>query len=126
MTKAASGGPNFAIAGNVLAGLRRRKLMPQCAWRRGWAFAGKPGNLEYLALPAFRAHLSSMLPDELTSPKQIEMLRAMPGELRLRLAERLYWSARKMKTAGLRAQHPDWPEERLAAEARRIFLDART
>jgi hypothetical protein len=67
-----------------------------------------------------------MLPDELTSPKQIEMLRAMPGELRLRLAERLYWSARKMKTAGLRAQHPDWPEERLAAEARRIFLDART
>jgi hypothetical protein len=26
----------------------------------------------------------------------------------------------------LRAQHPDWPEERVSAEVRRIFLDART
>jgi hypothetical protein len=42
------------------------------------------------------------------------------------LAERLYWSARKMKAAGLRAQHPDWPEERVCAEVRQIFLDART
>jgi hypothetical protein len=50
----------------------------------------------------------------------------MPGERRLRLAERLYWSARKLKSAGLRAQHPDWPEERLHAEVRRIFLDAGT
>ena len=67
-----------------------------------------------------------MLPDEQASPKQIEFLRAMPGERRLRLAERLYWSARKLKEAGLRAQHPDWPEERLNTEVRRIFLDART
>jgi hypothetical protein len=67
-----------------------------------------------------------MLPDEQASPKQIEILRAMPGERRLRLAERLYWSARKLKSAGLRAQHPDWSEERLSAEVRRIFLDART
>jgi hypothetical protein len=44
----------------------------------------------------------------------------------LRLAERLYWSARKWKIAGLRAQHPDWAQERLDAEARRIFLHART
>ena len=67
-----------------------------------------------------------MLPDEQTSPKQIEILRAMPGERRLRLAERLYWSARKLKSAGLRAQHPDWPEDRLQAEVRRIFGHART
>jgi hypothetical protein len=67
-----------------------------------------------------------MLPDEQASPKQIEVLRAMPGERRLRLAERLYWSARKLKKAGFRAQHPDWPEERLNTEVRRIFLDART
>jgi hypothetical protein len=32
----------------------------------------------------------------------------MSGQERLRAAERLYWSARKMKAAGLRAQHPDW------------------
>ena len=67
-----------------------------------------------------------MLPDEQASAEQIEIFRAMPGERRLRLAERLYWSARKWKTAALRAQHPDWPEERLYAELRRIFLHART
>jgi hypothetical protein len=67
-----------------------------------------------------------MLPDEEFSPKQIEILRAMPGERRLRLAEQLYWSARKMKLAGLRAQHADWTEEQLKAELRRIFTHART
>ncbi len=67
-----------------------------------------------------------MLPDEQASSQQIKILRAMPGERRLRLAERLYWSARKLKSAGLRAQHPDWPEERLQAEVRRIFLHARS
>ena len=67
-----------------------------------------------------------MLPDEQPSPEQIVALRAMPGERRLRLAEQLYWSARKIKAAGLRSQHPDWPEERVDAEVRRIFLHART
>jgi hypothetical protein len=67
-----------------------------------------------------------MLPDEQASPKQIEILRAMSGEQRLRVAERLYWSARKLKTAGLRVQHPDWPEERLKAETSRVFRHART
>ncbi len=67
-----------------------------------------------------------MRPDEQASLEQIDILRAMPGEQRLRLAERLYWSARKLKRAGLRTQHPDWPDERLEAEVRRIFLHART
>ncbi len=67
-----------------------------------------------------------MLPDEQPSPEQIEILRTIPGEQRLRLAERLYWSARKMKAAGLRMLHPDWPEERVSAEVTRIFLNART
>jgi hypothetical protein len=43
---------------------------------------------------------------------------------RLRLAEQLYWSARKMKAAGLRSQHPDWPEQHLTEEVRRIFSHA--
>ena len=67
-----------------------------------------------------------MLADEQATPKQIEILRAMPGEKRLRLAEGLYWSARRMKIAGLRAQHPDWSDDRLQSEVRRIFLHART
>lgn len=64
--------------------------------------------------------------DEQTSPEQFVALRAMTGARRLRLSERLYWSARKMKLAGLRSQHPDWPEQRLADEVRRIFSHART
>ena len=32
-----------------------------------------------------------MLPDEQPSPEQVEIMRAIPGEQRLRLAERLYW-----------------------------------
>ena len=63
---------------------------------------------------------------EKPDPKQIEILRAMPGERRLRLAEQLYWSARKIKLAGLRAQHLHWTEEQLSAELRRIFSHART
>ena len=49
-----------------------------------------------------------MLPDEQASPEQIAALRAMSGQRRLRLAEQLYWSARKMKAAWLHSQHPDW------------------
>jgi uncharacterized protein YkwD len=41
-----------------------------------------------------------MLTDEQTSHEQITALRAMNGLRRLHLAERLYWSARKMKAAG--------------------------
>jgi hypothetical protein len=67
-----------------------------------------------------------MLTDEQTSPEQITVLRAMTGARRLHLAERLYWSARKMKAAGLRHQHPDWPEQRLNDEVRQIFSHART
>lgn len=67
-----------------------------------------------------------MLTDEQTSPEQIAAWRAMTGRRRWRLAERLYWSARKMKTAGLRSQHPDWPEARLNDAVRQIFSHART
>ena len=67
-----------------------------------------------------------MLTDEQPSPEQIAAFRAMSGELRLRLSEQLYWSARKMKAAGLRLQHPNWPQERIEAEVRKIFLHART
>ena len=74
----------------------------------------------------FLAHDGFMLADEQASPEQIQAWRAMTGAQRLRLAERLYWSARKLKAAGLRHQHPDWPEERVNEEVRRIFRHART
>ena len=67
-----------------------------------------------------------MLPDEQPGSDQIAALRAMAGQERLKVAERLYWSARKMKAAGVRAQHPDWPEAKVEAEVRRIFINARS
>jgi hypothetical protein len=74
---------------------------------------------------AAAAHGCLMLPDEQPGPEQIEVLRAMSGQERVRVAERLYWSARRMKAAGLRAQHPDWPQTKVQAEVRRIFSNAR-
>jgi hypothetical protein len=67
-----------------------------------------------------------MLTDEQPGSEQLKVLRAMSGQERLRVAERLYWSARKLKAAGLRAQYPDWPETRVEAEVRRIFSNARS
>lgn len=73
-----------------------------------------------------RVGINETLPDEQPSPEQIDALRALSGEDRLRLAEQLYWSARKMKAAGLRSQHPDWPETRVNSEVTRIFVRARS
>jgi hypothetical protein len=65
-----------------------------------------------------------MLPDEEPSAEQIAILRRMTGEQRLKVAGQLYWSARKLKTAGVRSQHPDWSDEQIKAEVNRIFLNA--
>ena len=65
------------------------------------------------------------LPEQF-SPEQITAFRAMSGPRRLRLAEQLYWSARKMKTADVRSQHADWSAERVRQEVRQLFSNART
>jgi hypothetical protein len=70
--------------------------------------------------------IPDVLPDEQTSPEQFEAFRRMPPERRLALAEQLYWSARELKAAGLRAQHRNWSEEQVAREVTRLFTHART
>ena len=82
-------------------------------------------KVKELARLGFPAHSLDMLADEQTSPEQFAILRAMPGTRRLQLAERMYWAARKLKTAGVRSQHPDWPEEKVITEVNRIFLNVR-
>ena len=67
-----------------------------------------------------------MLPDEQTSPEQFASFRRMLPERRLALAEQLYWTARELKAAWLRAQHVDWSEDQVKREVTRIFLDARS
>ncbi len=67
-----------------------------------------------------------MLADEQPSPEQLTIYRRMSPQRRLALAEGLYWTAREMKAAWLRAQHADWSEAQVLREVTRIFSNART
>jgi hypothetical protein len=67
-----------------------------------------------------------MLPDEQPSPEQVEILRRLTPEQRWRAAHQLYWTMRHHKLAFLRSQHPDWSDQDLLAETRRIFANARS
>jgi hypothetical protein len=58
-------------------------------------------------------------------PEQIKALKAMSAEQKLQVAMDLYWSARRLKEAAIRQQHPDWPEEKVKKEVRESFLYAR-
>ena len=57
---------------------------------------------------------------------QLKILRAMTPEQKLEAAMQLYWSARHLKAAALRAQHPEWTEEAIQRAVREIFLYARS
>jgi hypothetical protein len=59
-------------------------------------------------------------------PEQIRALRKMPLERRAELALGFIRSMRRMKIAALRAQHPEWSEQEIAAELRRLTLHARS
>src|SRR5262245_32143885 len=67
-----------------------------------------------LAARPFRAHISFVLPDETPTPEQIAIFRQMTPERRLSLAEQLYWTARELKAAWLRARHPEWTEQQIS------------
>jgi hypothetical protein len=67
-----------------------------------------------------------MLADEQSSPEQIAAFRRMTPARRLALAEQLYWSARELKAAGLRAQHADWSPQQVREAVTEIFSHART
>jgi hypothetical protein len=67
-----------------------------------------------------------MLADEKASPEQIEILRHMTPDQRWRAAHRLYWTMRRHKAAFLQSQHPEWPEQKIQDEVRRLFSNART
>jgi len=60
------------------------------------------------------------------SPEYIAILRRMSGVQKLRVAFALYWSARKLKAAGLRQQHPTWSEAEVQQRVKHIFLHAST
>jgi hypothetical protein len=59
-------------------------------------------------------------------PVQIEGFRRMTPADKLRLVGELYEAGIRLRVAGLRMAHPDWPDERLEREARRSLLYAGT
>jgi len=67
-----------------------------------------------------------LLAQEETSPQQTAILRRMTPGQRWDAAHRLYWTMRRHKAAFLQSQHPDWTEQQVADEVRRIFSHART
>ncbi|MGZ8920058.1 MAG: hypothetical protein ACXW3L_03650 [Limisphaerales bacterium] len=78
-----------------------------------------------LAARASNPHIGNVLPDEQATPEQIA-IKAMTPQQRWHAARRLYWTVRRHKTAFLRSQHPDWPDQKLEQEVRTIFLRARS
>jgi hypothetical protein len=59
-------------------------------------------------------------------PVQIEGFRRMTPAEKLQMVADLYHAGIRLRMAGLRLQHPDWPDERLEREARRSLLYAGT
>ena len=59
-------------------------------------------------------------------PNTLPRCGKMIGQQKLRTAFALYWSARKLKAAALRQQHPDWNEEQVQEKVKEIFLHAVT
>jgi hypothetical protein len=60
------------------------------------------------------------------TPEYRRALLQINGVEKLRAAFRLYWAARRLKTARLRQQHPDWSEQKIALKVVEIFRDATT
>ena len=56
---------------------------------------------------------------EVVDEEMAKVLRAKSGPERLRIAFGMYTSARRMLLNHLRAEHPDWEERQVIAEAAR-------
>jgi hypothetical protein len=54
----------------------------------------------------------------------LDALRRMTAEQKLAVAQQLRATAWELKAAGIRAQHPEWPEGEVQAKVREIFLYA--
>ena len=57
-------------------------------------------------------------------PVQVAGFRRMTPAQKLQMVADLYHAGIRLKAAGLRLAHPDWPEDRLDREARRSLLYA--
>lgn len=59
-------------------------------------------------------------------PEQIKIYKSLSPDEKLKLAEKLYSSAKSLKISAIRKQHPHWSEEKVAKKVMEIFLYARS
>jgi hypothetical protein len=59
-------------------------------------------------------------------PEQIKIFKSLSPEAKLKIAGKLYSSAKILKASAIRQQHPHWSEEKVAQKVREIFLNARS
>ncbi|HKP04105.1 MAG TPA: hypothetical protein VJU77_12200 [Chthoniobacterales bacterium] len=59
-------------------------------------------------------------------PEQIKALRKMSLERRAQIALGFIRSMGRLKAAALRNQHPDWSDDQIVAELRRLVLNGRS
>ncbi|MEO8054420.1 MAG: hypothetical protein ABI768_04675 [Acidobacteriota bacterium] len=64
------------------------------------------------------------LPDDAPDPEQMRRFAAMTPDERWTVAQALQRTAREVKRAGVRAEHPDWTDDQVLEEVRRQFLRA--
>lgn len=57
--------------------------------------------------------------------EQLRIVQAMTPAQKLRAAWRLFESARQLKAAAVRAEHPEWSDEQVRLAVRDAFLYAR-
>jgi hypothetical protein len=55
-------------------------------------------------------------------PKDIEVFRKMAPADKLRLIGAIHMQAREWKRAAFKAQHPDWPPEKIVRKVKEVFL----
>lgn len=58
-----------------------------------------------------------------TPARRAERFRAMTADEKVRLSHALWVEARDVTAAGVRARHPDWTEEEVAARVRELMRD---
>ena len=56
------------------------------------------------------------------TPEQVKIFKAMSPARKFELVGAFHHAARQLKAQGLRSQHPDWSEARIAQRVREIFL----
>ncbi|MFY9315689.1 MAG: hypothetical protein WAO95_09030 [Burkholderiales bacterium] len=64
--------------------------------------------------------------DEPIHPAQVEAFKRATPAQKLEAVAALYEAGIRLRMAGLRMTHPDWPDARLEHEARRSLRDAGT